>query len=151
MGYANSKELGAVVNDVAMGVASEKDTSMVMKTLQMSMTLKLANGLSDILNKLDSQSALVDRAMDKYAEMLEQKIDTDTVEMEELMDFVNNNQQKSIQIMEIYRRCLQNGNLFDSETQSAEERLVLNMLRSLKTPEDKKKFYEACKGTGLFD
>ena len=147
----STRDLGCVIEDVANGIASENDTGLVMKSLQMSMTLRLGNGLASMLNTLNSQQDLLNKAVEKYNEKLQEMIDSDTATAEDLLNFINSTQKKQLDILEVYRRCLQNGDIFTSDSLGSEERLVLGMLKSLKTPEDKAKFFKMCKQSHLFD
>ena len=67
-------------------------------------------------------------------------IEADTVSIEELRDFIDSTQSKQVQILELYRRVLQGKDLFDSQTFSDDEKMVLKIFKSFKSKEDREKF-----------
>ena len=58
--------------------------------------------------------------------------------------FITSLQNKQLQILELYRKIVQGKEMFSTEILSDDERKVLKLLKSFKTPEEKEKFIKQC-------
>lgn len=143
--------LERTVQEVELGIASEQDSGLVMRSLKLAMAVRLSTGLSHVLQNIEKQSRVLNKAIDNYTADLNARIDDGSIEPEELLEYINSTQNKELQILELYRRVLQGNNMFEADSMSADEKLVHQMLRSFKTPEDKEKFFKMCRESHLFD
>lgn len=133
----NNDALAKMITD---GDADIQERGSALRMMKTGMAVKLTAGLDSMLNQLTEQSKLLNTCIGKYNEMIMSAIEADTVSIEELRDFIDSTQSKQVQILELYRRVLQGKDLFDSQTFSDDEKMVLKIFKSFKSKEDREKF-----------
>lgn len=136
---------------ISQGVADEQSKGMAMRNIKNGMALKLSVGLDSMLRQLTAQGELLSRAIEKHNEMLMASIEADTCSIDDLREFIDSTQAKQVQILELYRRTIQGKDLFDSQSLSDDEKMVLKLFKSFRSKEEKEKFLTLCRESGIFN
>jgi hypothetical protein len=129
---------------VSEGIASESDTGIALRAIQTTLGVGLVSTLNETSNGFQRLNNLLTRCIDKYVTTAEALLDTDSIDQEQLFEIITAIQKNQIAYMELYRKIVQSPNkIFSDDLLSAEERKLLTLLKSFKTPEEKVLFLKA--------
>lgn len=141
---ANASAVGTA-KLIQAGEARTEELGSALRSIQTSLATDLAGGMSSVLEAFRTQNDLYIKALNKYNESLDAALDLDAVPREELAAFIDKTQTKQIQLLDLYRKVVQGSPLFDTETISNDERLVLRLFRSFSCEAEKQEFLKICK------
>lgn len=146
----------ALSKQVVEGLASKEDLGVVLRTIQISLGAKVVQGMDTVAQGMERLNKMIDKAINKYAQQIEDMIDADTIPYDQLGEIVTTLQKNQVAFLELQRKIVQSPNkLFPDDVVSPEERQLLELVKSFKTAEDKKKFFaavqQAMQQTNSFD
>lgn len=141
-------DASALVEQVLKGTIDESQMGTVLKALQISMAtslLETQQKATELLIKATSKAAIL---MEKFEEKFEAEVNANTIEDADTMwTWIDRFHRMQINVAELQRKIVQGKSLFNTEVMSEDERMVIQLLSSFKTKEDKKKFLDVVKET----
>lgn len=146
----------ALSKQIVEGLASKEDLGVVLRTIQISLGAKVVQGMDTVSQGMERLNRMIEKAINKYAQQVEDMIDADTIPFDQLGEIVTTLQKNQVAFLELQRKIVQSPNkLFPDDVVSPEERQLLELVKSFKTAEDKKKFFaavqQAMQQTNSFD
>lgn len=146
----------ALSKQVVEGLASKEDLGVVLRTIQISLGAKVVQGMDTVAQGMERLNRMIDKAINKYSQQIEDMIDADTIPFDQLGAIITTLQKNQVAFLELQRKIVQSPNkLFPDDVVSPEERQLLELVKSFKTAEDKKKFFaavqQAMQQTNSFD
>lgn len=125
------------------GMATKEERGIALKNVNTQMAVELVASLDTIKKQNDGLSKLRGLLVDKLTKKGEQALKDDTLDMNELMDFVNTLTDVEIKVADMYRKVLQgNRLLFDEDSMSEQQQIVVRLLNSFETFEQKRNFLD---------
>lgn len=146
----------ALSKQIVEGLASKEDLGVVLRTIQISLGAKVVQGMDTVSQGMERLNRMIEKAINKYSQQVEDMIDADTIPFDQLGEIVTTLQKNQVAFLELQRKIVQSPNkLFPDDVVSPEERQLLELVKSFKTAEDKKKFFaavqQAMQQTNSFD
>lgn len=132
-----------LAKSIVAGTATEQDQGVALKALQNAMASSLISGLRTLDNTVVRLIGVSERLFDQLNTRME--VDVQNMQMNEVLRWIQTIQNNQIQILDLYRKVVQGRELFPSDTFSDEEKLVLQLMKSFRSQEDKQKFLDICK------
>ena len=131
-----------LANKLKQGLATKEELGIVSKTINTQLAVEMLASLDEMKKRSDKLEMLRKKATDKLVEKGEMAIEADEMSMEDLMELVDNLTDNELKITDMYRKILQNGNraLFDDDSLSEGEKVVVRLMRCLAKQDDKKAF-----------
>lgn len=138
-------KLTEISPEVAEGTATDTEFSVALKAIQNAMSMTLVQRAGTLERSLARFDRLLDSAIEALTTKLSTQIEAETVDILSLTKFIESVQTKQIAIVDLYRKIVQGNPLFTTDTLSEEEKLVLKLMKSFTTQEQKQKFLQLCK------
>jgi hypothetical protein len=140
----NTTDIQALANKVSEGLASQEDTGVLLKSLQISMGTQIVQNLGVVAQDMSNLSDMVHSAVSHLITKFKEAVECDTIELDDLLKVINTLQKNQVSFVDLQRKIVQSPNkLFPEETVSTEERQLLEIVKSFSTAEEKKQFFNA--------
>jgi len=137
----NIEEVARLIRD---GLASEEEMGLILRNLQIAMGSQLLEGMSATRKGFIALQEILEKAVAKFADKMELLLQSDSVSAEDLFEYIIKLQKNQVAFCEMQRRVVQSpSKLFPEDTMSNDEKKLLTLLKSFKTPEEKKRFLTA--------
>lgn len=134
----------ALANLVADGLATEADNGLALRTIQTKLGVNLIATLQETNNGFQSLNKLLQLCIEKYTTNLTAMLNAETIQHEELFEIITTLQKNQVAYLELQRKIVQSPTkIFSDDLVSADERKLLALLKSFKTPEEKAQFLKA--------
>lgn len=134
----------ALAEMVQQGLASEEDRGIVLRTIQTAMGSALVSSVQSVMDKQGQLDDLLTRCIDKFTSQVNDLITSDTINHEDLFEMITTLQKNQVACAELLRKVVQSPNkIFSDDLLSNEEKKLLKLLKSFRTPEEKQKFLRA--------
>lgn len=135
-------DIAALTKQVSEGLASQEELGVALKTIQVSLGIQVINGLEELSSSMSRLNDLINRSLTKYDEVVTNMINSDTITYDQLGEMITTLQKNQVAFLDLQRKIVQSPNkLFPEDTASAEERQLLELVKSFKTIEEKQKFF----------
>ena len=136
-------DIQKLASSLAGGYADSNSIGLALKQIQVTMGVKLLKNLERQTTIVDKLNDLLDLMVDNFHDKVEALMATDTIPTEELYSYISDLQSKSIKVIELQRKIAQNPvKLFSDDLFTSDERKILKLLNSFKSPADKARFME---------
>lgn len=137
----SNTDIGALSNSISNGLASEQDVGLVLRTIQTTLSCKLLSNLESTNKGFEELNSLLQRCISKFNAQVTQLLEADAISHDELASVISSIQKNQLAFLELQRKIIQSPNkLFSDDLLSNDERKLLSLLKSFKTPEEKVKF-----------
>jgi len=135
----------SLVNSVLKGTVDESTLGTFLKTLQVSMGANLLRNQETLVSAVESLNSQIEKLLSRYTQLMEFEVDNLTSEgawekIESIMGL-------QIKVVDLQRKIVQGKPLFNSDVLSDEERMVVKLLNSFSSIDEKKKFLKVVKDT----
>lgn len=127
---------------IVSGQASEADKGLVLRTLQIGMASHFAAQIGQMHSVITSGMQLYKDLEVKYQEQLAEQLEVG-MSLEEIRDERNAMEERILTMLEIERKVIQGKSLFPEDTLSEDDRKVLRILSSIKSEDDRTRFFAA--------
>lgn len=126
---------------IAEGTANREERGLSLKMINTQLAIEYVTGLDDVKAFVERLKELRLKMQDKFIEKIERQMDAEEIEPEIMFQYLTSISNKEMQLVSEYRKLLQgNRQLFDEDTMSEQDRIVLRLLRSFGSPDQKKDF-----------
>lgn len=132
-----------LANLIMSGQASEKDKGLVLRTIQIGMASSMVAQLNSMHAVTAKAMSLYNRLDEEFMRQTEELLEAGTLTREELRLERNSIESRIMAILNLERQIVQGKNIFPEDSLSEEDRKVLRLMSSIKTPEEKAKFFKA--------
>jgi hypothetical protein len=123
------------------GMATKEERGIALKTLNTQMAVELIGKLDNIKKQNVGLSRLRGLLADKLTKKGEEAVKADELDLHELLTFVQVLTDMELKTADIYRKILQgNRMLFDEDSMSEQQQIVVRLLNSFETNEQKRDF-----------
>lgn len=137
-------DIQALSRNIANGIASESDIGLALRTVQTTLGCNLLASVESVKNGFDKLNSLLDTALTKFEEQLSLDIESNIISRDDLFSIITLIQKNQVAFLEFQRKIVQSPNkLFSDDLVSSEEKKLLALLKSFKSPEEKKQFLDA--------
>lgn len=134
-------DITALSNSIANGIATEQDTGLVLRTVQTALGCSLIKTLETVNTSFSKLDSLLNKCVDKFCTQVDQLLESDTIDHESLFELITTLQKNQVAFAELQRKIVQSPNkIFSDELLSTDEKKLLTLLKSFKTPQEKKNF-----------
>lgn len=121
------------------GTATEEEKGTALKLLQTSLSVTMATGVSSLYNQINSLNGTMERLFTRMEAALQDQIEL--MSAEDCYDFIQKIQSKQIQVLDLYRKIVQGKELFATSALTEEEKMVIKLMKSFKSVDEKNKFF----------
>ena len=123
---------------VQIGFKSEAEQGVALRAVQMGLATEMCQSVHAVHSQVSRASRILQRANDRYVELLEAEIETMPSDM--LGDVIAGLEGRMLRSAEAMRKIVQGRSIFPEDTLSDTDRQVLRLLGSLRTTEEKEEF-----------
>ena len=128
---------------IAEGTANREERGLSLKMIDTQLAIEYVTGLDDVKAFVERLKELRGKMQDKFIEKVEEQMDAEEIEPEVMFQYLNAISNKEMQLVSEYRKLLQgNRQLFDEDTMSEEDRVILRLLRSFSSTDQKRDFFK---------
>ena len=128
---------------IAEGTANREERGLSLKMINTQLAIEYVTGLDDVKAFVERLKELRGKMQDKFIEKVEEQMDAEEIEPEVMFQYLNAISNKELQLVSEYRKLLQgNRQLFDEDTMSEEDRVILRLLRSFSSTDQKRDFFK---------
>ena len=136
-----SKEVALeLAEQIISGQSVEADKGLVLKTLQIGMSAGLVSGVQKLHEVVAKSMDLYARLDSAYVAQLEEKLQEGVLTPSEIYEERKDLERRITALLNLERQIVQGKNLFPEDTISEDDRKVLRLLSSVKTPVEREKF-----------
>lgn len=123
------------------GMATKEERGIALKNVNTQMAVELVSSLDTMKNQNAGLSKLRGLLADKLTQKGEQAIKDDSLDLNDLMTYVSTLTDMELKVADMYRKIIQgNRLLFDEDSMSEEQKVVVRLLNSFETFEQKRNF-----------
>lgn len=131
-----------LVKKIAEGTANREERGLSLKMINTQLAIEYVTGLDDVKAFVERLKELRKKMSDKFIEKVEKQMDAEEIEPEVMFQYITSISNKELQLVSEYRKLLQgNRQLFDEDTMSEEDRVILRLLRSFSSTDQKRDFF----------
>ena len=128
---------------IAEGTANREERGLSLKMINTQLAIEYVTGLDDVKAFVERLKELRGKMQDKFVEKVEKQMESDEIEPEIMFQYLTSISNKELQLVAEYRKLLQgNRQLFDEDTMSEEDRVILRLLRSFSSTDQKRDFFK---------
>ena len=138
----NNDKSAILAKKIAEGTASREERGITLKTLNTQLAIDLVGGLEDVKVYVESLKELKSKMREKFIKRVEEALELDEMDTDTMFKYMNGLFNNEIALTESYRKLLQGGQLFSEDSLSEEDRIILRILRSFSTTDEKKDFFQ---------
>lgn len=125
------------------GQASEQEKGMLLRNIQVAMS-------ANLVGQLNQMHSIVAQAMELYKDLdsayltkVRELLESDALVKDEIRAERDSLEKRMMSVLNMERQIIQGKNLFPQDSLSEDEQKVLRLLASVKTPDEKQKFFKA--------
>lgn len=123
------------------GMATKEERGIALKNVNTQMAVELVGSLDTVKKQNVGLLELRGLLADKVNKKGKQAIEDDSLDLNELMELVSTLTDMELKVADMYRKVLQgNRLLFDEDSMSEEQKIVVRLLNSFETFEQKRNF-----------
>lgn len=133
----------ALAHLIMSGRASEQEKGLVLRTIQVGMATNMVAGLNELHSNV-AQAMNLYQALDlEYNRQLREQLEQGALTKEEIRIERDALEKRVHAILNLERQIVQGKNIFPEDSLSEDDRKILRLMASVKTPEERKKFFKA--------
>lgn len=133
-----------LVDVILSGIATEEERGIALRNMQTYLGASLIDNLENARQSFQELEDLGAKLQAKWLEKVNEALTSDLLDKDALFEMMTALQKNKIQFMDLQRKIVQSPNkLFGDDLLSSEEKKVLMILKSFKTPAEKEKFIKA--------
>lgn len=139
----NEKDINVDVlsRKIQEGMATREERGIALKNVNTQMAVELVASLNTMKEQNVGLMELRGLLAKKLNKRGRQAIEDDSMELDELMDMVSTLTDMELKVADMYRKVLQGSRLlFDEDSMSEEQKIVVRLLNSFETFEQKRNF-----------
>ena len=138
----NTQSANVLAKKIAEGTANREERGLSLKMINTQLAIEYVTGLDDVKAFVERLKDLRGKMSEKFVEKVERQLDADEIEPELLFQYISSISNKELQLVAEYRKLLQgNRQLFDEDTLSEEDRVIMRLLRSFSSTDQKRDFF----------
>lgn len=138
-------KIDKLIEALQQGYATEQDKGAALKNISTFMSMSMISSLSKVSTNFEKLSNVLDAYITRFTTDYSTNLQANNVTTDDLFEKINSIQTRQIQLLDLYRKIIQSPQpLFPENTISEDEKNVLKLFKSFKTPEQKLKFLELC-------
>lgn len=134
------EELSALVLS---GQSSEQERGMFLRAVQVGMSSNLVSQLNALHSVMAKATEIYSTLDEQYLNILQEEIKENVLTKEEIRIERNALENRIISTLTLERQVLQGKSLFPEDTLSEDDKKVLRILGTIKTKEEREKFFKA--------
>lgn len=134
------EELSALVLS---GQSSEQERGMFLRAIQVGMSSNLVSQLNALHSVMAKATEIYSTLDEQYLNILQEEIKENVLTKEEIRIERNALENRIMSILTLERQVLQGKSLFPEDTLSEDDKKVLRILGTIKTKEEREKFFKA--------
>lgn len=134
------EELSALVLS---GQSSEQERGMFLRAVQVGMSSNLVSQLNALHSVMAKATEIYSTLDEQYLNILQEEIKENVLTKEEIRIERNALENRIMSILTLERQVLQGKSLFPEDTLSEDDKKVLRILGTIKTKEEREKFFKA--------
>lgn len=134
------EELSALVLS---GQSSEQERGMFLRAVQVGMSSNLVSQLNALHSVMAKATEIYSTLDEQYLNILQEEIREGVLTKEEIRIERNALENRIMAILTLERQVLQGKSLFPEDTLSEDDKKVLRILGTIKTKEEREKFFKA--------
>ena len=137
----SDKDVLALSNALAEGLATEADTGLALRTIQTTLGVNLINTLKTVNGGFSQLNEILDRCLLKFKDQVDALLESDTISTDDLFKMIIDIQNNQVKYLELQRKIVQSPTkIFADDLLSNDEKKLLALLKSFKTADEKKYF-----------
>lgn len=137
----NNSESTILAKKIAEGTANREERGISLKMINTQLAIEYVTGLDDIKAFIERLKELRKKMSDKFVKKIEEQIELDAIEPETMFQYLMSINNRELQLVSEYRKLLQgNRQLFDEDTMSEDDKVIMRLLRSFGSIDQKRDF-----------
>ena len=132
-----------LVDLILSGQASEQEKGMLLRNIQVAMSANLVGQLNQMHSVVAQASELYKDLDSAYLTKVRELLESDALVKDEIRAERDSLEKRMMAVLNMERQIIQGKNLFPQDSLSEDEQKVLRLLASVKTPDEKQKFFKA--------
>lgn len=133
----------ALARLITSGRASEQEKGLVLRTIQVGMATNMVAGLNELHSNVAQAMNLYQALDSEYNRQLREQLEQGALTKEEIRIERDALEKRVHAILNLERQIVQGKNIFPEDSLSEDDRKILRLMASVKTPEERKKFFKA--------
>ena len=133
----------ALARLIMSGRASEQEKGLVLRTIQVGMATNMVAGLNELHSNVAQAMNLYQALDSEYNRQLREQLEQGALTKEEIRIERDALEKRVHAILNLERQIVQGKNIFPEDSLSEDDRKILRLMASVKTPEERKKFFKA--------
>lgn len=133
-----NNELNRLAEQLVSGTATESEQGVALKALQTALASSLVTGLRSLGENINNFNTVYNQIYQRCIEQFE--IQRDTMDFDKSLNLLIKLQSQQYDIIDLYRKVVQGKELFPSDSLSEDDRKILRLVKSFKSPDDRRKF-----------
>lgn len=125
------------------GQASEQEKGMLLRNIQVAMSANLVGQLSQMHSVVTQAMELYKDLDSAYLTQVRELLESGALVKDEIRAERDSLEKRMMSVLNMERQIIQGKNLFPQDSLSEDEQKVLRLLASVKTPDEKQKFFKA--------
>ena len=139
----NTQSANILAQKIAEGTASREERGLSLKMINTQLAIEYVTGLDNVKSFVERLKELRGKMSEKFIEKVERQMEADEIDPELMFQYINTISNKELQLVAEYRKLLQgNRQLFDEDTLSEEDRVIMRLLRSFSSTDQKRDFFK---------
>ncbi len=127
---------------IAEGTANREERGITLKTISTQLAIEMVTGLEDVRDYVDGLKDLRSKFTQKFVEKANEALELDELDLDDIFKYMTSISDNEVKVVEAYRKLLQGGQLFNEDSMSEQDRIIVRLLQSFKDNTQKKEFYE---------
>lgn len=137
----NTQSANILAQKIAEGTASREERGLSLKMINTQLAIEYVTGLDNVKSFVERLKELRGKMSEKFIEKVERQMKADEIDPELMFQYINTISNKELQLVAEYRKLLQgNRQLFDEDTLSEQDRIIMRLLRSFSSIDEKRDF-----------
>lgn len=133
----------ALARLIMSGRASEQEKGLVLRTIQVGMATNMVAGLNELHSNVAQAMGLYQALDAEYMRRLQEQLESQSLTKEEIRIERDALEKRMHAILNLERQIVQGKNIFPEDSLSEDDRKILRLMASVKSPEERKKFFKA--------
>ena len=133
--------VAALAELILSGSASEEERGVFLRAIQTALGAGLMAHIQKMHSALERGISLYRKLDERYVSTIEKDLEEDILSTDEIVHERNSLERRMLNILELERKIMQGKTLFPEDTLSSEDRMVIRVMRSIKTEEQKQAFF----------
>ena len=136
----STEEIQKLIEVVSAGVATEEQIGTLCRTLQINLSTNLITAMSQSLQGINKLASIRDRVLDRVLELTDDPLYIQNLSVNEGLSLIEFIQSSEVKLLDLQRKIVQGKELFPEMVMSEDEKKVIKLLNSFKTPKEKLDF-----------